>query len=56
MNHEKIMLYIIVFIYNAILLGWNIKKIGAQSYELTKKNIDIKNNLTEIVEQIIKID
>jgi len=54
MNQEQIMLYIIMFIYNAITLGWKVTKINANSYELTKKNINMPNNLTEIVDQIIK--
>jgi len=59
MNQEHIMLCIIAFIYNAIVLGWKVKKINTKSFELTKKNINVKNNLHDIVNQIIfnqKID
>lgn len=54
MNQEQIMLCIVMFIYNAIVLGWKVKKINANSFELTKQNINMTNNLTELVNQIIR--
>lgn len=58
MNNQNILLlYLIqiISIYNAILMGWNVKKLGKNTYELTKK-IDVSdNNLTNFVEAITQI-
>ncbi|QKF93904.1 hypothetical protein QKU48_gp0446 [Fadolivirus algeromassiliense] len=60
MNTEyNILLYIlqIVSIYNAIVMGWDVKKIGMNTYELTKKNIRDKNiDLNEFVNSLISSD
>ena len=40
-----ILLYIIqiVSLYNAIVLGWKVRKIGNNKYELTKSNRDMES-------------
>lgn len=47
----------IVSIYNAIILGWNVKKIGANTYELTIKKTTCDtwriNDLSEIINDIV---
>lgn len=53
-NQNILLLYLIqiISIYNAILMGWNVKKLGKNTYELTKK-IDISDkNLTNFIEAI----
>lgn len=56
-NQNVVLLYLIqiISIYNAILMGWNVKKLGKNTYELTKK-IDIQsNNLTTFVNTITQM-
>jgi len=56
-NQNILLLYLIqiISIYNAILMGWNVKKLGKNTYELTKK-IDVSdNNLTKFIEAITQI-
>ena len=45
-NQNILLLYLIqiISIYNAILMGWNVKKLGKNTYELTKK-IDKSNSI-----------
>jgi hypothetical protein len=44
----------IISIYNALMLGWNIKKIGRNKYKLIIKNENIaKMKLTDIVNNIV---
>lgn len=53
-SQNILLLYLIqiISIYNAILMGWNVKKLGKNTYELTKK-IDVSNNnLTNFIEAI----
>lgn len=52
----NVLLYIlqIVSIYNAIVMGWTVKKINSNTYELTKKNIrDQDIDLNTFINQII---
>jgi hypothetical protein len=60
-QYKIVLLYIIqiVSIYNAILLGWSVKKIGLKTYKLSKKindqnSFDIKNIVNEIISFNIK--
>lgn len=56
-NQNMLLLYLIqiISIYNAILMGWNVKKLGKNTYELTK-TIDVSdNNLTKFIEAITQI-
>lgn len=44
----------IVSIYNALLLGWKVKKIGIKTYEFSKKmedplNFDFNNFINQVV-------
>lgn len=51
-----IVLYVlqIMSIYNAIIMGWNVKKIGSNKYELTKKYITGQNiELTDLVNKLV---
>ena len=43
--NKDILIYIIqiVSIYNAILLGWKVRKIGNNKYELTKSNQNMES-------------
>lgn len=59
-NNILICLIQIVSIYNAIFLGWKVKKIGLKTYELSKKikepnTFDINEFINDIVSfRIIK--
>lgn len=53
-NQNILLLYLIqiISIYNAILMGWNVKKLSKNTYELTKK-IDVSDdNLMKIIDAI----
>lgn len=57
MNTEyyHVILYLvqIVSIYNAITMGWNVRKIGMNRYELSTKSKEAtKIGLAEIIENI----
>lgn len=55
--NQNILVYLIqiVSIYNAIQMGWNVKKISGNTYELTKKNINSSNdNLSNFIDVITK--
>lgn len=55
---ERIILYIlqITMIYNAISLGWNIKKISNKKYELTKTFTETDNiDLDKFVDTLLMI-
>jgi len=56
-NQNILLLYLIqiISIYNAILMGWNVKKLGKNTYELTKKMDVSDNNLTNFIEAITQI-
>lgn len=59
MNESYIlMLYVlqIVSLYNAIILGWRVKKIGMNTYELSK-NIDdnFDFNFQEFIDHIVSV-
>ena len=61
MNNEcyGVLLYLIqiISIYNALLSGYNIKKIGENKYELTskrKENIDMK--LGDLINNIVSLN
>jgi len=56
MNCEQIIIYIVQFIviHNAILEGWNVKKIGIRKYELSKDNVK-GLNLRNFVRNLLKI-
>lgn len=56
-NQNILLLYLIqiISIYNAILLGWNVKKLGKNTYELTKKIDVLDNNLTKFVDAITNL-
>lgn len=61
MNTEyyNILLYIlqIISIYNAIAMGWDVRKIGLNKYELTKKNIREHNiELDKLVDQLVSFN
>lgn len=61
MNTEycNVLLYIlqIISIYNAMIMGWDVKKIGFNKYELTKKNIRDQNiKLDNFINQIVSFD
>lgn len=61
MNNENynILLYVlqIISIYNAIIMGWDVKKIGLNKYELTKKNIRGENiGLIELISKLVTFD
>lgn len=59
MKNREIMLYLvqIISIYNAIILGWQVKKIGLNTYELSRQisdnvcdyNYDLNNFVNNIV-------
>ena len=55
-SNKKLLLYIlqVITIYNAIILGWSVKKIGCRKYELSKKLININEqfDLITFIEQI----
>lgn len=55
-EYHNIILYLIqiVSIYNAIIIGWNVRKIGINKYELSTKNNNIADfGLREIIETIV---
>ncbi|ARF09847.1 hypothetical protein Indivirus_4_19 [Indivirus ILV1] len=59
-NHENFFMFWIIqviTIHNAISMGWNVKKIGSNKYELTiKKSNSINrynNNLKKIINDIV---
>jgi hypothetical protein len=55
---HNIILYIlqIVSIYNALTMGWKVKKIGINKYEFSRKNIIVNDfNLNEFINNIISI-
>ena len=60
MNSESynIILYIvqIISIYNAVMMGWSVRKIGVKKYELTKKTIRNENIiLVDLVGKLINM-
>lgn len=59
MIHDQniLLLYLvqIISIYNAILMGWNVRKLGKNTYELTKKIDTYNNKLPEIIDTITQI-
>ena len=44
----------IVTLYNAVMLGWTIKKINNNTFELTKSIDNINYDLKDLIEQILK--
>ena len=44
----------IVTLYNAVTLGWTIKKINNNTFELTKSIDNINYDLKDLIEQILK--
>lgn len=60
MNNEYyfILLYLvqIISLYNAISMGWTVKKIGVNKYELSTKNKEIGNiELSQFMINIVSI-
>lgn len=58
-EYYNLILYIIqiVSIYNAVILGWKVKKIGYNKYELSKKNIEpTKFKFNDFITKIISCD
>lgn len=44
----------IISVYNAILLGWKVKKIGNNKYELSIKNVEAENiNLLDFINKLV---
>jgi hypothetical protein len=44
----------IISIYNALIMGWNVKKIGINTYELTiKKNNIVNMKLEDLINNIV---
>ena len=61
MNNEyyNIMLYLIqiISIYNALMMGYNVKKIGINKYELTiKRTDDADIKLDEVINNIVSFN
>jgi len=61
MNNEyyNIMLYLIqiISIYNALMMGYNVKKIGTNKYELTIKRTDVADiKLDEVINNIVSFN
>ena len=57
--NKDILIYIlqIVTLYNAISLGWRIKKINCKTYELTKQINNIETfNFNDFCESIVSYD
>ena len=59
-NQNNIFLFLLlqmISVYNATMLGWNVKKIGCNKYEFSikKKSCDTWkiNNLNKIIEDIV---
>ena len=53
---RELLLYIlqVVTIYNAIILGWEVKKIGTRTYKLSKKIKDLSQfELTTFLKEIL---
>jgi hypothetical protein len=53
---RELLLYIlqVVTIYNAIILGWEVKKIGIRTYKLSKKIKDLSQfELTTFLKEIL---
>jgi hypothetical protein len=44
----------IVTLHNAVMLGWTIKKINNNTFELTKSIDNINYDLKDLIEQILK--
>lgn len=59
MNNREILIYIlqILAIYNAIILGWDVKKLDNNKYEFSKKMpIDKNYSLTNFVDNIVSFN
>jgi len=57
-EYKYILLFVvqIITIYNALMLGCTVKKIGNNKYELTIKNDNlIKMNLNDFIHQIVLV-
>lgn len=47
----------IMAIYNAIVLGWEVKKISQNSYELSKKVTEVSNlNLHDFIDSLLLVN
>ena len=53
-NNRRIILLLIqvIVIKNAILMGWKVRRLDDNSFELTKKVIDV--NIDDLMEQILR--
>lgn len=45
----------IITIYNVVKLGWDVKKIGENTFELSKKNNNIHFDLENFIDEITTI-
>jgi hypothetical protein len=52
---KKIIIYIlkIITLHNAVMLGWSVKKINNNTYELTKTMNNNSINIKDFIEKII---
>ena len=54
MNNNIIYILQVACVYNAIVLGWDVRKIGENKYELRKKSVNgEKIVLRELVNEIV---